>query len=640
MVPAVPHTAFYRANLWRWLAATGLVAVLTGCGLHLVLPCGTLYRAALHPLIGKVPLLVDAPTALAALAPLALIGAHLLQTAFYVAFRREGLLADLDREWLARASGLALRIGIVGACAGVSCLMIPALVQAFVDDQSASRIWTMLYTGGSTVAIGGPAAWLGKELAARVEALAGQSGKSLTWLLNVLAALFAIQLLATSGGAVEFLLGLLQASLQYHGANSVLAAIAGPQTMRLPLLLQVITAVGLSALFLCFGRVNINRFSMHAVYRNRLVRAFLGTARDKRAADPFTGFDQHDNLRLASFRQMEARQRLFPVINITLNVTSSSNSAWAERKAESFVATPLRCGAGALHRREQAPDGSPNGAFVRTTAYAGKDSRFDEMGADRGATIGTMLTISGAALSPSWGYHSSPASAFLMTLFNVRLGAWMPNPANSTDDELQLAKANDSLVAHLSDLAGITTDNRQAIYLSDGGHFENLGLYEMLRRRCRLIVVVDAGQDEKCSFFDLGNAIRKARIDLGANVRMRTMRIRSRQAIESNPGAARDAIGFAVGCIDYPSGPRGRLVYLKPSFLPDIPADVRAYGLANASFPHVTNTEQWFTESEFESYRALGAWQMQQLTEKMVTGTLRDLFAAADEGAALPDKPN
>ncbi|MDR3532152.1 MAG: patatin-like phospholipase family protein [Rhodopila sp.] len=631
----------FKINALRWLAATLVVAGLTCVGMHLIMPCGVLYQAALQDLsTSSGPLLVNTPTALALIMPLGLIGAHVLQTSFYVAFRREGLLADLDREWLARVSGLALRIGIVTTSLAVCCLMLPPLFSLVDTPGSAGALWKIATAGGATTAIGGPAAWLGKKLASRIEATAAQSGSTFVWLLNGLALAFAVGLLATSGALIQFSLGKLQAILEYlemseHFPAALRSIVGDPQQwIGNPLLLQFAFALILGALVVGFGRVNVNRFSLHALYRNRLARGFLGTARSDRHPDPFTGFDQQDNIRLARFKDTAARQRLFPVINTTLNVTSSSNAAWAERKAESFTATPLACGAGALRQKRQRAEQAPIGAFVPTQSYAGKESRYDEKGTNKGPRIGTMLTISGAAASPNWGYHSSPTTAFLMTLFNVRLGAWLPNPAQSTRDQLCLAKPANSLDALLSELIGMTTDTRQAIYLSDGGHFENLGLYEMLRRRCRLIVVVDAGQDGECSFFDLGNAIRKARIDFpGVDVRMDKMRILPRKEIEASPSKAADVLGFAVGTIDYPQGAQGRLLYLKPSFLPDIPADIRAFGLANTSFPHGTTLNQWFTESEFESYRALGAWQMAELTRLMVYPTLKDLFDVADARA-------
>ncbi len=623
--PTPARPSYYYANVSRWLAATLVLAGIIAAGLQAILPCSKLYTAALYRLTSAGPLLVDGPTALAVLMPLGLIVAHLLHTTVYVAIRREGLLADLDREWLARVSGLALRIGIAATTLAVCCLLLPPLI-GLVDNEPHGDLWRILMGGGASVAIGGPAAWIGKKVASRIEALAEQSGDLMLWVLNGLAFVFAVILLATSGALVEYGAGILQNYLACLTRTSLPDGMAlSPYTS---LALQALLAAILVGLVALFGQVNVNRFSLHAVYRNRLARAFLGTARDTREPDPFTGFDQRDNQRLMGFVDNTAKQRLFPVINVTLNVTRSTNTAWTERKAESFTATPLHCGAAMLRRTGQPATAKPQGAYVSTSQYAGMDTAADAKGRNRGVRIGTMQTISGAAASPNWGYHSSPATAFLMTLFNVRLGAWFANPAHSTGLQLALAKPANSLLALLRELAGVTTDTSQAVYLSDGGHFENLGLYEMLRRRCRLIVVVDAGQDEDCTFFDLGNAIRKASIDLGAYVKMKPMRIRSRREIETGANPALAPLGFAVGTIQYPNAPDGRLIYLKPSFLAGIPADVRAFGLSNPAFPHVTTADQFFTESEFESYRALGFWQMEEVSRRATT--LTELFDFAD----------
>ena len=88
-----------------------------------------------------------------------------------------------------------------------------------------------------------------------------------------------------------------------------------------------------------------------------------------------------------------------------------------------------------------------------------------------GLSLGTAITISGAAASPNYGYHSSPLMAFLMTLFNVRLGAWLPNPAVCDQDALRLAHPEKSGRAVLHELGGLSDERSEAIYLSDGGHF-------------------------------------------------------------------------------------------------------------------------------------------------------------------------
>src|SRR5262249_3854873 len=180
-------------------------------------------------------------------------------------------------------------------------------------------------------------------------------------------------------------------------------------------------------------KIDVNRFSMHGVYRNRLVRAFLGAARAHRKMDPFTEFDPRDNHRVSELKaQKNDRRVLYPVINVTLNLVGGENLAWQERKASAFIITPFFCGSAVLGN-EVASDSAANnppkwtGAYIETKEYGSKEPDLED---DKtGISLGTAITISGAAVSPSMGYSSAPATAFLMTLFNVRLGAWLANPA-------------------------------------------------------------------------------------------------------------------------------------------------------------------------------------------------------------------
>ena len=155
----------------------------------------------------------------------------------------------------------------------------------------------------------------------------------------------------------------------------------------------------------------------------------------------------------------------------------------------------------------------------------------------------------------------------------------------------------------------------------------------MLRRRCRPILVIDADTDPGCAMFDLGDAIRKASIDLGATVTMQNrMPIYSRAMIESGEGAQATrrrnrndhatAMAFAA-----------RLLYVKPCLLREIPAEVRAYAVQNPSFPHEPILDQWFSESQFESYRRLGACQLGGLTGVLRSETLGSLLRTAFDQA-------
>lgn len=146
------------------------------------------------------------------------------------------------------------------------------------------------------------------------------------------------------------------------------------------------------------------------------------------------------------------------------------------------------------------------------------------------------------------GYHSSPLVTFVLTLLNVRLGAWLGNPGPAGDKTFQLGYPKLSVRPIIAEAFGLTDDCNPYVYLSDGGHFENLGLYEMVLRRCHYIVVSDAGQDPLCSFSDLGGAVRKIRIDLGIPIDFGPMSIFARSNKKSQNTRGRSC---AIGKILY-----------------------------------------------------------------------------------------
>src|SRR5262249_34678555 len=196
-----------------------------------------------------------------------------------------------------------------------------------------------------------------------------------------------------------------------------------------------------------------------------------------------------------------------------------------------------------------------------------------------------------------------------MALFNVRLGWWLGNPGKQGDVTYKYDGPRNATVPFLAEMLGLTSDTNKYVYLSDGGHFENLGLYEMVRRRCRLILVIDAGCDPKFAFEDLGNAVRKIHIDLGVRIIFQGL-----EALRNRPSTqeAESAIPyFAIGTVGYKDadggGSRdGYVLYIKPAYHGTEGAAIRSYAAANRDFPHETTADQWFTESQFESYRALG----------------------------------
>ena len=153
------------------------------------------------------------------------------------------------------------------------------------------------------------------------------------------------------------------------------------------------------------------------------------------------------------------------------------------------------------------------------------------------------------------------------------------------------------------ELFGFTKADSKYVNISDGGHFENLGVYELVRRRCRFIIVSDAGADPRCEFEDLAGLIRKCRADFGIDIEIDVSKLRRGDGKASG-------VHCAVGTIRYdhvePTAPVGTLIYIKPSLTGDEPADIQNYAGKHPDFPHQATLDQFFNESQFESYRALG----------------------------------
>jgi hypothetical protein len=289
-------------------------------------------------------------------------------------------------------------------------------------------------------------------------------------------------------------------------------------------------------------------------------------------------------------------------------VVSSSDPSLRDRGGESFLLSPLYCGSGATGWR-------------RTDRYAAKSWRTNETAT---MTLATAMAISGAAANPHTGVAGrgmtrSAPMGLLMALLNIRLGYFEVNPNDQRRRRLGPARPN-HISPGIASLAGLGGHEKgHFVELSDGGHFENLGLYELLRREVSLILCSDGGADPDFAFADLANAIERARVDFGINVdfvagfeheKLAVRRIDDR---ESDRPSHADP-GFALADIYYAPRPsstskgekRGLLVYLKATMIANLPADLIAYRSAHPDFPHETTADQFFDEAQFEAYRELG----------------------------------
>jgi hypothetical protein len=567
---------------WTWTAA--LAAGLAG---RLVASWAHHFLTALAQHDPQVFVVIDLPASLVLL---------FLQIAVFIGLASRDM-SDDDREWWARAGAWILIIGlswlVVAAVAILGPLALDAGLAALGFSRGGGRVGLSLLT----LVSGGAAYRLIAALASQVRKWRLASAIAL-W---VAAPLTTILLVVLVSDANRLLITFLHDLRLFHEQ---------PHPVGASLPEDLLAFFGLLAIGVGLGRViSINQFSLHGMYRSRLVRTFLGVSRSKgeRHQSAFTGFDAADDMPLDRLRDVG---RPLHVVNSTLNLVADNHLALAERKAASFTMSPLHCGSRHLGYRPAA-------------AYAS------------GITLGEALTTSGAAVSSSMGPDASRAMTFLLTVFNARLGVWLGNPGKPGDDTWKRAAPAFGVAPLVSELLARTTNTNPYVLLSDGGHFENLGLYEMVLRRCRFIVLSDAGCDGAYSYGDLANAVRKIRIDFGVAIDFPGGLHFAPHEVTA-AGKSSPTSRFAVGRIGYkavyPDVADGVLVYLKPTIVGDEPVDVANYARTHAAFPHESTAEQWFDEAQFESYRMLGQQTVTTLCAGKQFATVRDLCHAVREG--------
>jgi patatin-like phospholipase len=605
---------YWANDLWLWTVSGGVYGAIVGLGIYVF------YTYELALLIGFIELPDNPQFALFMIVYgvpwffMAQITAEMI----FVGLTSWQVDSDADREWFGRSTGWFTAVAI--SWLAVAFLILVGADLVFTVYSDVNSYFGKATSGVLTAATGVVTAVLGKSSSSPAHGKPDTRGAKWTDLvLMITTPLFLIGLVATFSALLDELLfeaPLLKTTLVDAAAKSTNedGTVTSPQENWFWLLLALTIALVIATL--ASKCVNVNRFSLHALYRNRLIRAFLGATNPGRSPNPFTGFDERDNPPMHSLWPVGPADRPFHVINIALNVVSSQRLAWQQRKAEPFTVSPLHCG-------------SAYQAYRRSREYGNRIS------------LGTAMAISGAAASPNMGYHSSPMVTLLLALFNVRLGWWFGNPGKPGDGTYTSEGPLTAVKPLFDEVLGWTTDRNAWVYLSDGGHFENLGLYEMVRRRCRFIVISDAGCDKDFQFEDLGNAVRKIWIDLGIRIHftgLNALRNRARKNVDYDSNMPPF---HAVGTIDYPAADggasrAGTILYLKPCFHRNriVNVGVRNYAALNPDFPHEPTADQFFSESQFESYRALGFEMTDSVLNQAFEGfavtpasTLDEIFA-------------
>ncbi len=418
----------------------------------------------------------------------------------------------------------------------------------------------------------------------------------------------------------------------------------------------------------------LNYSSYQSLYAARLTRAYLGASNERRwmgKSRPVTEPIRGDDCPTHEYWPREGRtiyQKGAPLhfVNVTINETFDGESQvqQQDRKGVGMALGPAGVSAGIRHhavfgRLLPSADSSDPPAPEVTSIYPESPGHFRVFDFDREdeddeqspirfpsepLSLGHWVGISGAAFSTGTGFRTSLGLSLLAGIGNVRLGYWWNSHVDRVHPKSALAKAATWLrrttftVQHfmLSELvARFPGTAHRRWYLSDGGHFENLGGYELIRRRLPLIIVIDSEQDIDYTFEGLANLIRKARLDFHTEIafklpdaglagsptyqalfasKLDDLRpTLGDSAPESDPAHLRYAKArCALAEVRYPADPQtgqattGWLLYIKPTLRGDEPSDVQQYARAHRPFPQQSTRDQFFDEAQWESYRKLG----------------------------------
>ncbi len=359
------------------------------------------------------------------------------------------------------------------------------------------------------------------------------------------------------------------------------------------------------AIILFLLLVNINYISPHKMYRDRLMDTFL---RDP-GVSPYASLakkgDAANKFRLSELKNQHGWAP-YHLINTNIILNKSNNPRYRSRLGDSFILSQSYCGSDAT-------------GYVATEHFA-----LNTM------TLATAVAISGAAANPhagvgGQGNSTSPLFSFLMTFFGLRLGYWANNPTHFLTRFKSVLKPNYLLPGTNSLLNLGHTETSSHIELSDGGHFDNTGIYELIRRRIPWIILSDGSADLTTTFEDFGNAISRIRVDFGVTIRFTDDQFGlcglipfSQDSSIADKKFELSERGYAIGDIVYPDtetekGFVGTFVYIKACMTRDLPVDIYAYKALNTQFPNQPTADQFFDERQFESYRELGYQLTKQL---------------------------
>jgi len=334
--------------------------------------------------------------------------------------------------------------------------------------------------------------------------------------------------------------------------------------------------------------ININFITLHRYYRDRLMELFMPEPNQVAVDTPAHPARSANKTKLSEMcRYDKGAQGPYHIINANVMLPGSRITKFSGRGGDNFVLTPLYCGSSATGWR-------------RTDQFLLNS-----------LTLPSAMAVSGAAVNPHTapdgeGPTRHPLLSSIMAFLNIRMGLWTENPKRRLKIKLQQPNL---WIPALFDIFAPTRMNENSGYLqlSDGGHFENLAVYELIRREVDLILLCDGAADKDFKFKDFANLVEKVRLDFGAKIYIDLDPLIPQESDDWPYGLKKLArSGYQIGVIEYSSGKVGFLIYLKTTLTEGLPADLYVYKLTHNDYPDETTGDQFFDEKQFEAYRELG----------------------------------
>jgi hypothetical protein len=298
------------------------------------------------------------------------------------------------------------------------------------------------------------------------------------------------------------------------------------------------------------------------------------------------------------------RSRPYPLINTNAILINDEDQKVASRGGDNFLISPF---------------------FVGSTSTGWQDTlKYIELNGP--LTLASAMAASGAAANASAGYIGTgitmnPLVSAVMSLLNMRLGLWVGNPGLRTPRRFRSIPT----FLMMGIYAGLSKHRRDSKYLelTDGGHFENLGLYELVRRKLEIILILDGEEDPSISLSSLVSVARRIEQDFGARLDFPSdesgpERLVMYPSSSGYPYGVKYAKApFLVGTIAYDDGSHGVLIYVKATLIRQMDFTTAGYLANNPAFPHQTTADQFFDPDQFDAYRFLGYESATQMIQAL-----------------------